>query len=104
MEISILIAIFVTVTGAMYKLKQDYEDFYDKRLSLVFLMIFILTTLCTFSYTSGVNYVLVKIEDITLLNDFQSMLKTTNSVIILSSACIISWFIILFLPAKRNKS
>ncbi|ELE7615430.1 hypothetical protein RB978_004326 [Vibrio vulnificus] len=100
MEISILIAIFVTVTGAMYKLKQDYEDFYDKRLSLVFLMIFILTTLCTFSYTSGVNYVLVKIEDITLLNDFQSMLKTTN----LSSACIISWFIILFLPAKRNKS
>ncbi|EGR5566894.1 hypothetical protein O1D11_003563 [Vibrio cholerae] len=104
MEISILIAIFVTVTGAMYKLKQDYEDFYDKKLSLVFLMIFIFTILCTFSYTSGVDYVLVTIEDITLLKDFQSMLKTTNSIIVLSSSCLISWFIILFLPAKRNKS
>ncbi|EJL6980291.1 hypothetical protein NMT45_003579 [Vibrio cholerae] len=104
MEISILIAIFATATGAMYKLKQDYEDFYDKKLSLVFLMIFIFTILCTFSYTSGVDYVLVTIEDITLLKDFQSMLKTTNNIIVLSSSCLISWFVILFLPAKRNKS
>ncbi len=61
-------------------------------------MIFIFTILCTFSYTSGVDYVLVTIEDITLLKDFQSMLKTTNSIIVLSSSCLISWFIILFYP------
>ncbi|WP_217543554.1 hypothetical protein [Vibrio metschnikovii] len=101
MEITLVI--FSTLTGLMYKLKQDYGAFYDKRLSLLFLSLLSLTLFCSLSFILGLNIMLINPEDTELLNRYSHFERYGECVFYLSMGLLISWFCILFLPVRSNE-
>ncbi|EHS7465893.1 hypothetical protein KWB77_003550 [Vibrio cholerae] len=104
MEISILIAIFVTVTGAMYKLKQDYEDFYDKKLSRILLIVLTLLLTGTLSYSKGINDTLSIVNNLSTPDKSVNTLEIVDQILVLTLLFFVAWLTVLFLPTKKEIS
>lgn len=97
MEILVITSILITITGTMYKLKVDYGSYYDRRLSLIFLIcIWFIFSFCV-GVIFGANY----LPTITGGSLEHTLYTTFQNVTVASFIAIVPWVIIYSLPVKE---
>lgn len=98
MEISVIAAIVIPVTCVMYKLKYDYGDYYNKKLSIVILAFIILGIATCLAFLAGADY-LSPPTDLSKYPFYTTVQNIAASLTISFG----SWSIILFLPTNKSR-
>ncbi|HDV5287692.1 TPA: hypothetical protein RI762_003421 [Vibrio cholerae] len=99
MEISVIAAVIITISGLMYKLKQDYGEYYDKKLSLIFMAgIWLTITFCV-GALFGADYLSANKD----VSSNYNLYKMVQNIAISAFIAMVPWFVIFSLPLKKSR-